>query len=378
MTKPRTGSIVRVATMCIVLGFGATATLGAVTVRALPISSNYSVALSVSNGGTYVTGYVQDSGVPAWPVLWTNGASPVNIEGSGGLTNALGESMSADGSVITGRFGSSSRPYRWTSASGMVPLPTPAGVASAWVTSVCGSGAAAVGGYTIGAVSTAAVWDSGGNRTARSPAPSDVGSTAWGASYDGGVIVGLTSDSSGNNRAARWDTGQFAPTILPGLPGMTDTFAKFVSADGGLVTGASATGNYDPHPVRWDAAGNVAMLPLLPGATYGSVDGLSADGSVILGQCWSTTVASRSVLWVDGSLVALDDLLIANGISPALARSLVGLGLSGDGQFISAYEPINAPTSRAYPYLIEIPAPGTIAIFAAALMSGAWGRRRRV
>src|SRR5689334_12324458 len=107
----------------------------AVTLQLLPAPTSYTVATAVSNGGTHVTGYANGSGVPQFGALWINGAGPINIAGSSGLTNAIGECISADGSVIVGRYGSG-RVYRWSSAGGMIALQEPQGASSAFISAL--------------------------------------------------------------------------------------------------------------------------------------------------------------------------------------------------------------------------------------------------
>jgi uncharacterized membrane protein len=349
-----------------------------VSVHALPYSTSYTVALDVSNGGAFVTGYGENDHVPAVPLLWSGGSSPVNIEGTSGLTNALGEHISADGSVVVGRYGSApTRMYRWTSGTGMVPLQSPALLAPYWVNDICGDGSTAVGNYSTQDGHTyAAVWDQAGSLYMRSPGYGDVNCSASGVSYGGGIIVGRTSNAAGAVRAARWNPGQYVATTLATLPGMTVTGASAVSADGSVVVGATGTGNYDSYPLMWDGLGNLTVLPLLPGNVYGAATEVSADGSVILGVSWSPSVSERSVLWVNGQLIALDNLLISNGVSPSLAASLNATGLSADGRYLSAYVNLPGGTSRSAPYLVEVPAPSGLGAVAVALLVAAKRRRR--
>jgi probable HAF family extracellular repeat protein len=66
------------------------------------------------------------------------------------------------------------------------------------------------------------------------------------------------------------------------LPGLTESHASGVSADGSVVAGYSGTGTL-AHSFRWTAAGGMVDLGVLPGGGWGSAYGVSADGSVVVG-----------------------------------------------------------------------------------------------
>jgi probable HAF family extracellular repeat protein len=110
-------------------------------------------------------------------------------------------------------------------------------------------------------------------------APPLIGSGAFDASTDAGVVVGY---GDGGDRAFRW-TRPTGMAPLGALPGATRSVAFGVSADGSVVVGDSS----DPAPrqaFRWTAETGMVGLGVLPGAFESIARRVSAEGSTIVGN----------------------------------------------------------------------------------------------
>ena len=104
-------------------------------------------------------------------------------------------------------------------------------------------------------------------------------SEALGVSADGSVVVGISRDAAGQNRAFRW-TLSGGIQDLGTLPGNSGAWA--VSADGGVVVGAALTdGNW--RAFRWTVAGGMQNLGTL-GGNFSEAYSVSANGSAVVGR----------------------------------------------------------------------------------------------
>ncbi len=149
-------------------------------------------------------------------------------------------------------------------------------------------------------------------------------SRAWAVSADGGTVVGRAwslDPDWGNGplgfEAMRW-TARDGLMGLGGLPGLHDSTAFGVSADGNVVVGWSNVVNGIAHPFRWTAQHGMQALPGLPGGDgSGIARGVSANGSVIVGAS-----KGEAVRWTNGgvpvplgSITGSADLSSASGVS---------------------------------------------------------------
>lgn len=117
---------------------------------------------------------------------------------------------------------------------------------------------------------------------------------------DTGVIVGSGYDSTGRERALRWDTsGNVTPLADPPIPGATSALG--ISRDGRFIAGRLYDGG-KTRLLRWDSTGAVTVLG--PEGAYTSFADMNASGEIV----GRTTINGRyaAVKWTAaGQLVEL-------------------------------------------------------------------------
>lgn len=213
-----------------------------------------------------------------------------------------------------------------------------------------------------------------------SPSGMKPSSGANGVSADGRVIVGNSTSQEGN-QAFRWT----AEEGMVGLGAMdADRFASGADAvsDNGLWTvGTSTTaidngGGHATQGVLWTPDGEIIGLGWPAGAEYSNtwVTDVSDDGGVVVGR---VAGAGNAFLWTpDEGMRLLHEVLLddygldvfamgwrldyVNALTPD-GLTLVGTGLSPDGY--------------GEPWMIRLPAPGSLAPLAGAALLAV--RRRR-
>jgi len=112
-------------------------------------------------------------------------------------------------------------------------------------------------------------------------------SYARGVSADGGVVVGV-SDTATGYHAFRW-TAAGGMVDLGVLPGSRSSYAAAVSADGRVVVGEGHEGmsSAPEHAWRWTAAKGMVDLGVLPGFDSSRGTFVSADGRVVVGTIYT-------------------------------------------------------------------------------------------
>jgi probable HAF family extracellular repeat protein len=125
---------------------------------------------------------------------------------------------------------------------------------------------------------------------------------SWMISDNGTVVVG-TAYNSASAQAVRWNG--MTPTLVPLLPGSTESSARGVSADGLFVYG-TAYGPTGARGFRW-APGQLATdLGTLPGYPSTYPEWANASCSIIVGEAFdSETPASAAFRWVNGQMAML-------------------------------------------------------------------------
>jgi probable HAF family extracellular repeat protein len=244
--------------------------------------------------------------------------------------------ISADGSVVAGIGSgqSSIQAYRWTAATGAVPL-----------------------GYLPG-----------GNH-----------STSQEISADGLVIVGTSGSTAAGilSEAMRWtsDSGMVALGDLPG--GFFDSWAADTSADGSVVVGSSRAGaGYEAF--RWTEDTDMVSLGDLSGGAHESVaNAVSADGSVIVGY-GNSSIGREAMVWTaTRGTSSLRDLLLAHGVTSVANWQLTeAYDVSADGLRIVGTG-IN-PDGNYEAWIAGIPEPTSVTLVAVALLGMIWMCRLRV
>lgn len=155
------------------------------------------------------------------------------------------------------------------------------------------------------------------------------GSTAYGISSNGQVVIGQ-SDSSAGLDGFHWDAvdGMVGIGDLPGS--LFASEARAASFDGAFITGNSQS---QPAPnnqeaFRWTALGGVVGLGIPGGWLTSNARDISGDGSVIVGY-WQGSMGRAAFRWneVDG-MVTLGDI-------PGGSTTNEATGVSADGTIIA-------------------------------------------
>ncbi len=187
-----------------------------------------------------------------------------DLPGGGVFSSANG--VSADGTTVIGSSiselsGSYREAFRWTAATGMVPL----------------------GDLPSGRFN----------------------SIAEGVSADGSVVVGTSDIENGVIVGFVWTEAE-GMTALPLLaPSRPYAEARDVSADGSIIVGISnyetVTGGTQTMAVKW-TEGQITPLGMLPDHVSSIVSGMSADGRVVYGKSYGKFGGVYSICrWVDGN-----------------------------------------------------------------------------
>jgi uncharacterized membrane protein len=280
---------------------------------------------AVSGDGKVVVGYLADNPrSTSHPFRWTEatGALPL-MSNTEAVDYGVALGVSADGSVVTGSASlpSGSGVFRWTQSDGVVLVGSDGNAA------VSRNGTTIVGranesdGYHLfrwtqatGAVEVAAL---GG-----------VGIVA-GLSGDGTAAVGEFTDTSASiQRAFLWTA---ANALEPLGPTNFASSAHAVSGDGRVVVGEhNAEGGGDRVAFRWDRQSGMVDLEL-GDLTYTAATAITYDGKLIVG-----TLPHESFLWSEaGGVRLLSELLADKGVDVASYADFQVTGVSDDGTVLT-------------------------------------------
>jgi probable HAF family extracellular repeat protein len=177
----------------------------------------------------------------------------------------------------------------------------------------------------------------------------DLGSTvagrssrANGVSGDGRVVVGWQDHATGFRMGARWVDGR-QTVFTGGAEFVGEAFAA--TTNGSTIVGQVCRGGdlLDQSAWSWTAAGGVVCLPppriRLPLVYLGAAYAVSDDGRVIAGA-QSFGLDSEAVIWIDRAPHYLKDYLRANGVPSAFedwVNTGFVLGMSRDGRVLVGY-----------------------------------------
>lgn len=185
------------------------------------------------------------------------------------------------------------RPFRWTTATGMVELALPLGFDRGRCYGVSDDGTVVGGVVATGAPSTnrACVWINGTPTVLGILSGGNAASIA-GVSGDGAVVVGQCRNASNVLCAVSW-TGLGAATLLGALNGGTGGYAVSTNSDGSLIVGTSNDGFGPPKYASW--VNGVATARFTKPTAYSTLPAYAAGDSVYyLGLEYETLTASTA------------------------------------------------------------------------------------
>ncbi|MCX7688372.1 MAG: hypothetical protein N2045_10415 [Fimbriimonadales bacterium] len=245
-------------------------------------------ALGVSADGSVVVGGAYNASNQYRAFRWTAATGMVDLGTLGGRTSWAND-VSANGRVVVGtaqHTGGFYRAFRWTQETGMQNLGAPGVIARG----VSANGAVVVGELAYHAfrwTQATGIVDLG--------TLGGSGSSAWGISVAGTMIVGWAHDTRGRQRAFRW-------TQAEGMRDLgVDGFPSDISADGSVVVGTS--GNYAFH---WCAdtdrvqSLNITYASLLTNGSYlRAATAISPDGRYIVGWGYNGVTRRQEAFLLD-------------------------------------------------------------------------------
>lgn len=121
---------------------------------------------------------------------------------------------------------------------------------------------------------------------------------------DRGVVAGVAHRGRPDSRVAvRWSP-RGVPSVLPSLPGSTESDVEDI-AQNGTIVGEALLSDGNHRAVRWNPDGAVAELATLPGGARSWVSGINAR-NVIVGTAADSEDRLRPVRWnPDGTITRL-------------------------------------------------------------------------
>ncbi len=155
--------------------------------------------------------------------------------------------------------------------------------------------------------------------------------SAQGMSASGRYVVGSALDAQQREVAAYWDDAGEAHLLggLPGAVARAGVLSIGLAIDDDLdITGSANT--RDDHRVafRWRGDEGMHRLPALDQDDSGSVLGLGNAGGRVLGWSGHDAAARRNVVWLMGSVHALDEPLGSAELTGGSRNATTLLGLS--------------------------------------------------
>ncbi len=291
---------------------------------------------------------VADNGVPARSNEQTVNVTVLRAVGSfqglgdlpGGLFSSYAYAVSGNGAVVIGVSSTDvgSRPFRWTISGGIEDLSQSLG-SFGFDTNESGLAVSYDGSVIVGMSSQgeAVRWSvtegwqtvAGGNRHA---------SRATGVSADGSVVVGFGQVSELASLRPFYWTASTGAVALESLSGFSDSFASAVSADGNVIVGyahniSSLNGVLveGKQAVRWVGNGaggyTIEALGELPdGNGLGEANAVSTDGAVVFGISESNGVREAFRWTASGGMQGL-----GSGTGDLYAMSADGSVIVGEG-----------------------------------------------
>lgn len=288
-------------------------------------------ARAVSDDGNVVVGsYTTTEDGIGQAFRWTAASGAVPL---GTIPDHLGSNpffLSGDGNVVAGLStygtGVENVPFRWTEATGMVQTETVQGCLFYTVSVPTQTTYGPVmAGYCTEANSGIPrkpfVWLDGSGLVGVPPVPDQRDAQPYAVSRDGSVVVGR-AESRLEPVAFRWADGAQASEILPppnSAPLELLPWRWTMTADGSVIVG-----NSGGRGVRSAGQAGYSILEPLPGDVESMVSGISADGALVTGGSFGSV--RTNVVWLrNGMVVPFVTLLAAHGVEPPPTSTFTGM-----------------------------------------------------
>lgn len=240
--------------------------------------------------------------------------------------------ISGDGLVAVGDSGPPVA-YRWTSGIGMTGLGTLPGLFHSNAIAASFDGGVIAGSYTFSSGESRSFrWTTGGGMAEITGFPTGTGGHgALGVSDDGLVIAGTYLDSVGFRHAYHHTAAMGVTPIPPLSAAFVETRTTGISRDGTNVVGYAANdvGNFEAFRYTIGAAAPVGLGDLSGGTFRSEAYGANTAGDVIVGMSESTS-GLEAFRWAPGGMTGLGDL--PGGLFDSRA-----LAVSADGSVIVGY-----------------------------------------
>lgn len=278
----------------------------------LPGGSN-SYATGISNNGSVIVGYSDVTGGNNHAFKYTSTDGMIDLQVlSGGLSggsNSYAYGISGNGLLIFGEADISSgdfHAFKYTDTDGMIDL----GVLSGGSNSVA-YGASYDGSIIVGSSEVNASGDDHAFKYTVDHGMVDLGvlsggtnSYAYNISFDGSTIVGYGDVSSGNEHAFKYQNGVM--TDLGVLPGGSNSQATAASNNGLVVVGYGDVASGNTRAFKY-INNKMYDLGVLTGGNNSYAYGVSADGSVIVGRGDDSSGDYHAFIYKNDILVNLDN-----------------------------------------------------------------------
>jgi probable HAF family extracellular repeat protein len=352
-----------------ILGVSTTAAQWFTGVGDLPGRQFSSTAYGLSADGRVAVGFSQSANSVSEAFYWTANTGIVGmgvppVDPNYAYSYAIGASR--DGTVIAGgaafpdASGHHGQAFRWTAATGMVPLGgLPGNSLASEADGMSADGRVIVGISASYAGDQAFRWTQATGMVGLGDLPGGTfKSFARGASADGGVVVGNGYTERGSE-AFRWTAETGMVPLGDGPNGTYATEANAVSADGTVIIGKSTAGAFRWTASRFEIIGIPNFITI--------VNAMTADGSIVAGWTNRWGLTARAALWDEQhGWRAVENILVQDYHLDLTGWSLQeATGISADG--LTIFGNGKDPLGRYQGWIAHVPEPSTIILLALAL-----------
>jgi probable HAF family extracellular repeat protein len=263
------------------------------------LSTGWSSADNINVNGDIVG--TRETGTGEWRayVMMANG-TVTDLGVPSGMSYSEGYDINAKDEVIgvTGPRGSTSQPFYWSAATGMVVLPgLPGATAPAGVAASINDNSVIVGYTTDGSANFAVRWERVAGVWTPTKLPSGQGINAWAISPNGNIVgTGCAPNVSPCvNRAYFWPAG--GARVDLGTLGGDRSEANGVN-DAGRVVGLSTTKTGVTRGFSWTASGGMKELPALGGGKTVSWAQAISNAGIIVGASSIGFGPWHGIVWI--------------------------------------------------------------------------------